>query len=96
MREGPVARARQAAWGASLAFHRTEQDVVLDEGVEELFTYRADGTCALSSLAEHVHMAVFREGGETWEIRDVAGAFMASMDPAKTSLDLGEHGVESR
>ena len=82
--------------GASLAFHRTEQDVVLDEGVEELFTYRADGTCALSSLAEHVHMAVFREGGETWEIRDVAGAFMASMDPAKTSLDLGEHGVESR
>ena len=41
-------------------------------------------------------MAVFREGGETWEIRDVAGAFMAGMDPAKTSLDLGEHGVESR
>ena len=34
-----VARARQAAWGAyekkggaSLAFHRTEQDVLLDEG----------------------------------------------------------------
>ena len=64
VREGPVARARQAAWGASLAFHRTEQDVVLDEGVEELFTYRADGTCALSSLAEHVHMAVFREAAK--------------------------------
>ena len=37
VREGPVARARQAAWGAykrgaSLAFHLTEQDVLLDEG----------------------------------------------------------------
>ena len=64
VREGPVARARQAAWGASLAFHLTEQDVVLDEGVEELFTYRADGTCALISLAEHVHVAVFREAAK--------------------------------
>ena len=36
----------------------------LGEGVEELFTYRADGTCALSSLAEHVHMAVFREAAK--------------------------------
>ena len=38
VRECLVARARQAAWGAyekrraSLAFHRTEQDVLLDEG----------------------------------------------------------------
>ena len=70
VRECLVARARQAACGAyekrgaSLAFHRTEQDVLLDEGVEELFTYRADGTCALISLAEHVHVAVFREAAK--------------------------------
>ena len=42
----------------------------------------ATGLAAEDSLVENVPMAVFREGGETSQRRDVAGAFMASMESA--------------
>ena len=79
--EGPIAaRAMESCLGASLAFHRTEQDVVLENWLKNFSRTVLTGTCAPDSLAEHVPMAVFREGGETSQRRDVAGAFMASMD----------------